>query len=116
MIHSQPSWTRDRPAGALTWPDSVRLEDRFVVGPWYCLSRDDGSLVWERSLPGVNFITGVHDGTILCATKAPGWRDGVGASAVRLADGDVIWSDAVSPAILEGGSFLCIDGSVRDLR
>src|SRR5262245_12366063 len=82
MIHTQPSWTRDRPVSALDWPDHVRLEGRFALGPWYCLKREDGSVVWERSLPGINFIIGVHDGTILCATKSPGWHDGVGACAV----------------------------------
>jgi hypothetical protein len=115
MIEIQPSWTLDRSAGTRAWPDRVRLKDRFLLGQWYCLNRDDGSVVWERFLPSVNFITGVHDGTILCATIAPGWKSGVGACALRLADGEVLWSNALSPVSLEGSTFLCMDGTVRDL-
>jgi hypothetical protein len=116
MIDSQPSWARDRPAGAIAWTNLVRLEGRFVLGPWYCLNRDDGSVVWEQSLPSVNYVTGVHDGTILCATIAPGWRSGIGACALRLTDGEMLWFEPLSPVSLKCNSFLCIDGTVRDLR
>jgi hypothetical protein len=116
MIDNQPSWALDRPAGTRAWPDRVRLNGRFLLGQWYCLNRGDGSVVWERFLPGVNFITGVHDGTILCATIAPGWKSGVGACAVRIADGEALWSDALSPVYLVGSTFVCKDGTVRDLR
>jgi hypothetical protein len=64
----------------------------------------------------VNYITGVHDGIILCATISPGWSSGSRACAVRLADGNVLWWDALAPVSLEDGTFLCMDGSVRDLR
>lgn len=116
MIQTEPLWARDRPAVACFWPDRVRLEGRFVLGPWYCLNRDDGSVVWERLLPIVNFITGLHDGTILAATILPGGKSGVGACALRFADGEVLWFDELSPVALEGNTFLSMDGSVRDLK
>src|SRR6516162_9862489 len=112
MIEIQPSWTLDRSAGTRAWPDRVRLIGRFLLGQWYCLNRDDGSEIWQRTLPSVNFITGVHDGAILCATIAPGWRSGVGACAVRLANGELIWSEPLSPVSLDQGEFLCMDGTV----
>jgi len=79
------------------------------------MNRVDGSVVWEQSLPSVNYVVGVNDGIILCATIRAGWRSGSGACALRLNDGKVIWSDALSPVSLKDGTFLCMDGSVRDL-
>lgn len=116
MIQKLPSWTLDRPAGTCAWPDRVRLVGRFLLAQWYCLNRNDGSVVWERDLPCVNFITGVHDGAILCATIVPGWKSGVGACALRLADGELYWSEPLSPVSLEESEFLCMDGTVRDLK
>lgn len=116
MIQNRPSWTLDRPAGTRAWPDRVRLIGRFLLGQWYCLNRDDGSEVWQRTLPSVNFITGVHDGTILCATIAPGWKSGVGACGVRLADGEMIWFEPLSPVSLDKSEFFCMDGTVRELK
>ena len=116
MIQSLPSWTLDRPAGTRAWPDRVRLVGRFLLGQWYCLNRDDGSVVWDRLLPSVNFITGIHDGAILCATIAPGWKSGVGACGVRLEDGELFWSEPLSPVSLDESVFLCMDGTVREVR
>ena len=116
MILTRPSWKLNRPAGTRAWPDRVRLLGQLLLGQWYCLNREDGTQVWERTFPSVNFVIGVHEGTILGATIAPGWRSGVGACAIRLADGELSWSEPLSPVSLDRGEFLCMDGTVRDLR
>ena len=116
MIDQQPQWTLDRRQGISSWPGRVRLVGSSIISEWYRLNRDDGSLVWERSPPKVNYITGVENGLILGATIQPGWSPGLGACALTLSDGEVIWSGEFSPVSLKGGEFLCMDGTTRDLR
>lgn len=117
MLISSPAWTIDRPADPELWPGGVQLYERYVVGEWYCLDRTDGSTVWEQpSLPAVNYIAGIHDGILLCVRLKPGRRPGRGACALRLADGQILWSSHLTPISLDGSQFLCIDGTVCDLR
>ncbi|HTW94318.1 MAG TPA: hypothetical protein VMD30_05975, partial [Tepidisphaeraceae bacterium] len=47
---------------------------------------------------------------------APGRKSAAGASAIRLADGELIWSQPLRPVSLERSEFVCMDGTVRDLR
>lgn len=115
MIRTTPSWMLKRPDGTSAWPGRVRLHGQIAVGQWYGLRRADGAVIWERLLPGVNHITGIHDGIALCAKVEPGWEPGTGASALRIADGEVLWSAALAPFSLEQTEFLGVDGTVRDL-
>ena len=115
MLQTTSLWSLDRPKDESAWPDRLRLHGDLVLGQWYALDRRDGSVVWERAVRGVNYITGIHDETIVCARVEHGWTSGVGARALHLKTGEMLWSMGIRPLQVRGGEIVCMDGTVRDI-
>ncbi|APR82277.1 Hypothetical protein A7982_07626 [Minicystis rosea] len=115
MLRVTSLWSLDRPKDESAWPDRLRLHGDLVLGQWFALRRTDGSMVWERALRGVNYITGIHEETIVCAHVENGWTSGVGARALRLSTGELLWSMSIRPLQVRGREIVCMDGTVRDI-
>src|SRR5262245_42682309 len=113
MIRPNPLWTVSRPRGVAAWPDRARLIAGRVIGQWYALDRANGAVIWEHDLATMNYLTGFVGNVAICATIEGAWRAGVGACALDLASGEVLWTQPPSPFRVEDEVFHCVHGSVH---
>lgn len=99
MISETPQWSvaLSEVGKRLGYNWELALTDEFVVGPWFCLNRQTGTLVWEKNqkqLGRPNKVIGVVDDVIVATetrdTDGPYIAD-YGAYGISLRDGSYLW-------------------------
>src|SRR5688500_4948391 len=91
MIDPAPRWQYVFRGGMSD--GNPRLLPNRVVGPWYCLDRATGALLWRRQFTRPNTISGIAQGVII----AREWRMDspvvmeLGVYAISLETGKLLW-------------------------
>ncbi len=93
MIEPTPHWTFNARPTLTQWYGHVHLLPGHALGQWFCVDRDTGRLLWERSFTRPNSVSGVADDMIVATetvSRGPGtWS--AGCYGISLADGRLLW-------------------------
>lgn len=93
MIEPNPRWSfaADR---SLIWYGHTQLLSDRVIGPWFCLDRETGSLIWQRTFRRPNTIRGVSERVIVASeTRSDGpWTADFGCYGICMKTGKLLWT------------------------
>ncbi|MCX5655135.1 MAG: hypothetical protein NTY65_10860 [Planctomycetota bacterium] len=141
MLIEQSRWTYAADHFLRHSYDPVRLLPQYVLVPWMCMRRSDGTLLWDRRIRRANTIMGIQDGVIVASeVRSDGpWTLHFGCYGIDLETGDMLWAshrDGLYGAIvraldylpgftnelrdtpheIRAGEVICKSGRVLDLR
>ncbi len=141
MLQQTPAW-RFAPHSKLTPRHGhVQLLGGRILGPWFCLRRAGGDVLWQRDFSRPNSIRAVAGGTIIASeTRSHGPRTAsFGCYGLSLETGELLWTSHAggwwgrlvrmfdfvprfanefrdAPARLVGDRCVCASGRVLDVH
>lgn len=119
MIDPQPRWQFVAKRSLTKWYGHVHLLSDRALGQWFCLERESGEWLWERSICRANSIAGIAADVIVASEmRSDGpWTADFGCYGISLTTGELLWTSHGSGT---WGIFLRIldfvPGFTNDLR
>ena len=141
MLHTTPDWVSLCHLPRVWNRECARLLPDKIVGPWYCLERSTGELLWKRRLFRADKIIGIARGIIVATEKChqcPPRPQTLGCYGISQADGHLVWTAHAngvfgrilrlldylgglnrrrdSPIHVRGGEVYCRSGRILDIH
>lgn len=95
MLAVEPKWTHRTHTSPIRWYGRVTLLPDHVLGPWMCLDRGSGKLLWRRNYWRPNTVAGIGAGVVVAYESrqdGPMLPGSYGCYGISLETGVSLWT------------------------